>query len=76
MTHHDGGRRATTSARAEQVSKLLQQALSEPGVREAMEVYERWQTLDTVTQAYTQAMSAKQIVSVSNRSDPSGEHIY
>jgi len=72
MTHHEGGCRAT-SGRAEQVSKLLQQALSEPGVREAMEVYERWQTLDTVTQPYTQAMRPKQIVSLSNCSEPSGE---
>ena len=76
MTRPERGRQGTGDARSEQVSELLQRALSQPGVREVMEVYDHWQARNRAAEPYMRAMSAKQIVSLSNCSEPSGEQIY
>ncbi len=49
---------------------LLQEAMRLPGVKEVMQVYGEWQTIEEVTRAHRQVMAPKRVVSVSNHSEP------
>ena len=51
-----------------EVQELLDKALKEPGVKEAMEVYQNWSQLNEIARAPQQAMTAKRIVSASDNS--------
>jgi len=62
-----------TDTRTEQgteVTKLLEQALKEPGVKELMDLYDSWRTLEEAAWPYRQAMAVRTIVSASNSSTP------
>ena len=50
--------------------RLLKQAMTNPGVRDLMEVYENWQRLDRPAQAYGQVAAPKSIASSSDTSAP------
>ncbi len=57
--HHDRQR-----ARGDkQVSKLIDQALKQPGIPEVMEVYENWRSLKVMYEEYIQATQVTTIVS-------------
>ena len=68
-----GTRKATHPAanvEAREAFDLFQMALRQPGVRELMDVYERWQQVDAVAEPYREAMAVKKMVAVSNSSYP------
>ena len=50
--------------------QLLQSALSQPGVRELVEVYEAWKAVEAVAAPQRQLMGVKRTVSVSSSSGP------
>jgi hypothetical protein len=53
-----------------QHSKLIEAALSQPGVREVMAVYNHWRTLEDVAQHQSKALGVKRVISASNSSGP------
>ena len=57
------------STRAEAYDAMLQEALSRPGVREVMEVYQNWRKVDQALSAYRQATKRQGQVTTSNRTN-------
>jgi hypothetical protein len=57
-------------ARKNTEEDLLKQALEQPGVREAMIVFGRWQELCRVSKPYIDAMKARRIISTASVSNP------
>lgn len=53
--------------RAEAHKAMLQEALSRPGVREVMEIYENWHKVDRALSTYRQATRKQGRVTTSNR---------
>ena len=52
--------------------EILQRAVAQPGVKEMMSVYQRWESLRDATQAYSQSASCKTVVSLADTSTPTG----
>jgi hypothetical protein len=57
------------------VSELLEEALRQPGVREAMEVYQNWRELDEAARPYRAIAGVRTVVSASNNSVPTAESV-
>ena len=55
--------------RAEAYNEMLQEALSRPGVREVMEVYQNWRKADQALSAYRQVIKRQGQVTTSNRTN-------
>jgi len=56
--------------RSKQQADLLEAALRQPGVKEFIEVYERFRPIEEAARSYRQAMSIKRVVSTTNTSGP------
>jgi hypothetical protein len=56
-------------------SKLIKQALKQPGVSELMAVYNRWRTLEDVARHQFQAFGVKRVILASNSSGPTVRRI-
>ena len=52
--------------------EMLQRAVAQPGVKEMMSVYQRWESLRKATQAYSQAASCRTVVALADTSTPTG----
>ena len=52
--------------------ELLRCAVAQPGVKEMMSVYQRWESLREATQVYSEAASCKTVVALSDTSTPTG----
>lgn len=65
-----GTGRPEKKADAAELSELLEQALKEPGVKELMDLYDSWRTLEDAARPYRQAMAVRRIISASNSSTP------
>jgi len=46
-------------SRAKEMEDMLNEACKQPGVREAMEVYENWRKINMCIEPYFQVMSAR-----------------
>lgn len=53
-----------------QLNELLQKALQQPGIQDAMFVYEAWRRVDDAARPCIQAMSQRPVVSFSNMTSP------
>jgi hypothetical protein len=60
--------------KAAQLSRLIQEAVSKPGVKDVIRVYEAWRRFDQAVRPYQQATAVKRIVSASNASSPVPGH--
>lgn len=58
----------TASKPGDDLSELVKRALQQPGVRELMEVYQKWSAFDLVSRQNRHATSVKWIISASNTS--------
>jgi hypothetical protein len=61
------GKRPSSSL---EYSKLIEQALNQPGISELMAVYNYWRTLDDVARQQFQAVGVKRVILASNSSGP------
>ena len=60
--------------RPAQLSHLIQEAVSRPGVNDVISVYEAWNRFDQAARPYRQVTAVKRIVSASNVSSPVPGH--
>jgi hypothetical protein len=60
--------------KAAQLSRLIQEAVSKPGVKDVIAVYEAWRRFDQAARPYQQATAVKRVVSASNVSSPVPGH--
>lgn len=51
-----------------EVSKILEQAMAQPGINEIMQVYGNWQKINKAIEPYMSALAPRRIVTISNRS--------
>ena len=54
------------SQETQELKDLLQAAQEQPGIREVMEVYQYYQTIEQVARLYTQAIATNRIVYLSD----------
>ena len=50
------------SPRAQEHAEMLREALSRPGIREVMEVYENWQKADRAMEPYRLALKQRETI--------------
>jgi hypothetical protein len=55
---------------ADEVSAILERALAQPGVREMMSVFQRWESLREAVRPYGQAASGRTLVALADTSAP------
>lgn len=54
----------------DEASRILQQALERPGVREMMSVYQQWESLCRAARPYCQAVGRKTVIALADTSEP------
>ena len=58
------------SQRKREHEKMLKEALSRPGVREMMRLYQNWKQLDRGLDAYRAATKTHQIATITDHANP------
>ena len=62
------GNKKAPPAKNQGLAKLIQKAQRQPGVQEVMEVYRQYQVVENAARPYSQLISVKRIVSLSDKS--------
>lgn len=66
MTPEFQQKRSHDQEQVQELNELIQTAQKQPGVREVMEVYQYYQTVEKVTRFYAQTIATKRIVYLSD----------
>ncbi|OHB68233.1 MAG: hypothetical protein A2Y77_01690 [Planctomycetes bacterium RBG_13_62_9] len=68
MTHESNTIKGE-EARVGEAAAILERALKQPGVKEMMSVYGRWESIEAAMQPYSRATAPKMVLALADTSD-------